>query len=170
MLLIINSTSTMTIEDHIDAKVIVDGTEAHEYPAEPQKDETTSRIVTTKYVEVVSGAQFSFQGTISPQYQYGRENALVMRVYIDGRYSGGAVWFKHLHNNTTGSKINVQCTWEGTGPSARKLMYHFADLETREWHRNSSLGAILTACKEKSLPPTSLRLWHRNTASSGHCK
>ena len=129
----------MTIEDHIDAKVIVDGTEAHEYPAEPQKDETTSKIVTTKYVEVVSGAQFSFQGTISPQYQYGRENALVMRVYIDGRYSDGVVWENHLHNHLIGSKISIRYMWERTGRSARKLMYHFADLETRECHIGFSI-------------------------------
>jgi hypothetical protein len=162
--------ATMAIEDHIDAQIIIDGAEATEYPAEPQKDEMTGQEVTTKYVEVVSGAQFSFQGTISPRYRYGRENSLVMRVYIDGRYSGGVVWENHRHNHLTGSKLNVQCTWEGTGPSARKLMYHFADLETSERRKTSSFGTTLITCKETLLPPTRLRLWHRDMASWAHCR
>ena len=129
----------MAIEDHIDAHIIIDGAEAIEYPAEPQKDEATGKDVTTKYVEVISGAQFSFEGTVAPQYRYGQENALVMRVYIDGRYSDGVVWENHLHNHLIGSKISIRYMWERTGRSARKLMYHFADLETRECHIGSSI-------------------------------
>ena len=145
----------MAIEDHIDAHIIIDGAEAIEYPAEPQKDEATGKDVTTKYVEVISGAQFSFEGTVAPQYRYGQENALVMRVYIDGRYSGGVVWENYRHNHLTGSKISVQCMWEGTGPSARKLMYHVADLETRECHISSSFGTTLITSKETLLLLTS---------------
>ena len=135
--------ATITIEDHIDAHIIVDGAKATEYPAEPQKDESTGQEVTTKYVEVVSGAQFSFQATISPQYRYGPKNVLVMRVYIDGSFAAGSVWGKHLHNHFTGSTPSVQCTWEGTGPSAKKLMLHFADLETRMCHTNFSNVTVL---------------------------
>lgn len=123
----------MAIEDHIDAHIIIDGAEATEYPAEPQKDEATGKEVTTKYVEVVSGAQFSFEATISPQYRYGPEDALTMEVYIDGCYSGGVVWKRARHNHSIGSKLKVRHKWEGPGPSAKKLTYHFADLETREF-------------------------------------
>ena len=62
LVLIMNSAATMAIEDLIDAHIIIDGAEATEYPAEPQKDERTGKEVTTKYVEVVSGAEFSLSG------------------------------------------------------------------------------------------------------------
>lgn len=81
----------MAIEDQIDVNIIIDGMAATEYPADPQKDDKGGKEVLSTYVEVISGAQFSLQAKISPQYRYGRENALMMRVYIDGQYSGGVV-------------------------------------------------------------------------------
>ena len=133
----------MALDDVIDVKIVVDERDAIEYPSEPQVDEMAGRQVLTKYVEVVSGAQFAFKATISPRYRYGQENSLTMTVYIDGNYAGGVVWARENHSHLVGSTITVACRWEGVGRSTQKVLYHFADLETRT-QPHDLLTAMLT--------------------------
>ena len=66
----------------------------------------------------------------------------MMRIYIDGQYSGGVVWRRERHSEASGSKIDVGRTWEGTGTSTRKVMYYFPDLETRGHLMISSMSNI----------------------------
>jgi hypothetical protein len=83
--------------------------------------------------QILSSVRFPRQ--FLAQYHFGTADCVAVRVYIDGNFAGGTILQKcKRHHQTFGSTIIVNCLWEGSGPSAKKLQYHFADLETRKHH------------------------------------
>lgn len=94
-------------EDLIEIRIIVDNKKDNEYPAEAEIDDRSGKDILTKYVEVVSGAQFSFKPNISPRYRFGREEVLTMRVWIDGQYCGGKLQSQMWHSVVIGSTLVI---------------------------------------------------------------
>lgn len=121
----------MEMEDFITVSIIVDGHEAVEYPAESQIDEKNSEEIPTRYIEVVSEAQFWFRFTLSPNYRFEDGECLTLRTFIDGNYAGGVPLFQVQQEPGLSTIAVVDGQSTGTGSATQKLIYYFADLKTR---------------------------------------
>ncbi|ETN45995.1 uncharacterized protein HMPREF1541_00178 [Cyphellophora europaea CBS 101466] len=118
--------------------------QANEYDDEdeemPSQDNTT-----VKYIEVQSKADFHFEITLHPTFEWGKADTVAAYAYIDGKHS----WSICLHRPKT---YILEGIWTGAGSGARLLHYAFADLQAREqtaqdnlneWqHKYGALGTL----------------------------
>lgn len=72
----------------ITAHVVVDGTDLVEYD-DPDNEELPGHTA-MKYIEVASGATFSFKITIGPKYRY-KANSLQVDFRLDGTWVDGII-------------------------------------------------------------------------------
>lgn len=82
-----------------------------------------------RYVEVKSNEYWRVKGTIGRDFDWQDADVVVMRVYLDGKYSTGACLMKPKPPSIESVRARVNGAWAS---SSKFLRYKFADLETRE--------------------------------------
>ena len=125
--------NSMAIIDHFEVTILVDGDPAAEFDDEEQPSvQSHDSKVTTKYIEVKSGARFAFKYKVLPSYKSDTEDGLSVRASIDGKFISGLLCFKESVDSRTGFTAIVDSAIVGSGTDMKKLTFSFADLETRE--------------------------------------
>lgn len=114
-------------EQFAEVEVLVDGQAAPEYDNDDDTELDTPKSV-TKYIEVLSGSEFSLEVRLQPHFRWKEADTIVARPRIDGKKHTGIVMLKD--KNTYVSTIRGE--WSGTGESAELFKFVFADIETRE--------------------------------------
>jgi len=111
--------------------VFVDGQPAREYDNDDDTELDTERSV-TKYVEVVSGKEFSFTVFLQPGFTWGRADTIVARPSIDGKQLTGICLAKSKgFRELTGMSGLITGEWSGSGSNAQLFKFAFTDLQTR---------------------------------------
>src|ERR1700755_3403370 len=105
-------------EQRVGVAVLVDGQPAREYDNDDDTELDTERSV-TKYVEVVSGKEFSFTVFIQPGFTWGRADTIVARPSIDGKQLTGICLAKSKFRELTGMAGLVTGEWSGSGSNAQ---------------------------------------------------
>lgn len=138
----------MAILDAFEVSIIVDGEPAQEYDDDEVEEEFKAKYPTSvsKYVEAVSGAFFAFRVCIKKDYLAAQENAIVARIYVDGKISTNPVISIKKRRCSPRSSLRSEVVhtastcpgMSGSQPIRQKLQ--FADLElsilpcrTRAW-------------------------------------
>lgn len=82
----------------LNVSVVVDGQVAQEYPAPGQQEETETESDIAShlcYIESKSGHPFFVRLTVAPERKMSPENALILRVCIDGEDVGAYIISNH---------------------------------------------------------------------------
>jgi hypothetical protein len=113
------------------AQVFVDGQPAAEFDNDDEAEVDTENSV-TKYVEAVSGKEFSFCFTIKPQFDWKLANAVLGEAFTEGRRVGGRFVRKPTNFPLNDISMRISGNWSGSGVHAVSHKYVFSDLETRK--------------------------------------
>src|ERR1700761_2081407 len=79
----------MAILQDFEVMVFVGDVQANEYEDDDEKPTALNEIV--KYIEAVSGAQFTFRLRVDETFRFEKADAIAAYLYVDGEYSGGDV-------------------------------------------------------------------------------
>ena len=125
----------MAILNEFKVEVIVDGKPVNEYEDD---DDPEPNVVNTatKYVEAVSGKEYSFRITIGPRAPWGGAEFICAKPEIEGKHLSGVCMYPS-HGKYDSVVATLDGEWSGGGSNAKLYKYTFADLETRECSESS---------------------------------
>lgn len=112
--------------------VLIDGRPAREYDNDDDT-EIDSENKVTKYIEVVSGKEFSFRITLRRQFAWRKADTIVCKPTIDGKKYSALCMELQSFNRGTGQQGSIRGEWSGFGSDGHLFKYVFNDIETRSY-------------------------------------
>ena len=124
----------MAIKESFEVIILVDGKPAPDFPDQDSQDDPKERNSISRFIEVTSGSQFAFEIKIHPMHYWRDETALGFLIHIDGKFARGVACTKDDFSplRMPGWSMIYDGTYAGRGADLKRVMFRFADLETRE--------------------------------------
>lgn len=120
----------MAILNPFECTVLVNGVAVEEYEDDDDSQVSTAHQ-TTKYVEAVSGANFTLRLTIQPGCKI-ESNHLAWFLYLDGNHGAGIVIDRQEYSEESGYSYNLDSHLSGSGSDWTERKFKFADIEIGE--------------------------------------
>ena len=94
--------------------------------------ENDSNREAVRYVEVESGARFSLKIDLRKKFAWGKFNAVLVQVTMDGKMTKNMVFDKPAYSPRKGfaTGYSIEGTWSGKGDGTTYHQWAFGDLET----------------------------------------
>src|SRR2546421_1487741 len=120
----------MAILKPFECKVEVDGVALEEYEDEDTEQANTSTSL-TKYVEAVSGTNFSLKFTVHPGWTM-QADFVAWYVHLDGKNYGGGVVRREAYNGNHTCSFACHGVVSGAGHDWKERKFRFADINIGE--------------------------------------
>lgn len=152
-----------TLND-VTVSVLINGQPAAEFD---DPDLPTEADKTTRYIEIESGAEFSFKIELGGKLNWQEATAITSYVNLDGASDvPGIVQYKS--QITTHRVSYIDGVWSGGGSHAKQLRWKFADLETSTAPNCYQDDMHAKAIQERKPTRTMIRHGKRSTAHLVH--